>query len=139
MELIAIYVLTNLVFPLFVGWAVLRYERRRPKACEHSFVTAQGSPAHSLPPRDRDAVDVPRRARRARAGYLSLPDALALVALYAEEDSPEFDRAAVRWLCRLGLERPELTIREMQLAAAALAALPERERSATSVLTDLSR
>lgn len=73
------------------------------------------------------------------AGYLSLPDALALVALYAEEESPKFDRAAVRWLCRLGLERPELTLREMQLAAAALAALAERERSATSVLSELSR
>ena len=37
---------------------------------------------------------------------LTLEDALALVVLYAENDDDKFDRAGVRWLGRLMLERP---------------------------------
>ena len=37
---------------------------------------------------------------------LSLEDALALVVLYAEADDDKFERAAVRWVGRLFLERP---------------------------------
>jgi hypothetical protein len=37
---------------------------------------------------------------------LSLEDALALVVLYAEANDDKFERAAVRWLGRLLLERP---------------------------------
>ena len=37
---------------------------------------------------------------------LTLEDALALVVLYAENDDDKFERAGVRWLGRLMLERP---------------------------------
>jgi hypothetical protein len=39
-------------------------------------------------------------------GTLSLEDALQLVLLYAEAEDDNFDKAAVRWLGRLLLERP---------------------------------
>jgi hypothetical protein len=106
--------------------------------CEHLFVTAQGSPLN----RYRRAVETRSlllaelAAREAR--YRSLPDALRLLTLYAAAEDPKFARASARWLSRLGLERPELGLAEMQLAAAALAALPVREETAIRVLVDLS-
>ena len=39
-------------------------------------------------------------------GSLSLEDAPQLVVLYAESEDDKFDKAAVRWLGRLMLERP---------------------------------
>jgi hypothetical protein len=55
-------------------------------------------------------------------GQLSLIDALALVACYARAGSPKFDKAAVRWLARLGEER-DTSLRDIRLAANALEAL----------------
>jgi len=46
-------------------------------------------------------------------GQVSLEDALGLVVLYAEQQEPRFERAALRWLGRLFLEKP------MQFALAA--------------------
>ena len=71
--------------------------------------------------------------------YLSLRDALGLLAVYASENSPKYDRAAVRWLGRLALERDDLLVSDLQFAAAALQALRRRPDAALSVLTDLSR
>lgn len=39
-------------------------------------------------------------------GQVSLEDALSLVILYAEQGEPRFEKAAVRWLGRLLLEKP---------------------------------
>ena len=39
-------------------------------------------------------------------GSLSLEEALALVVLYAESEDDKFERAAVKWLGRLLLEKP---------------------------------
>jgi hypothetical protein len=71
--------------------------------------------------------------------YISLRDALGLVALYAAEDVPKFDKAAVRWLGRLALESDGLQLADLQLAAAALHALRRRPDSALSALNDVSR
>jgi hypothetical protein len=71
--------------------------------------------------------------------FLSLRDALGLLALYASEDSPKFGKAATRWLGRLALESDDLSLDDLQLATSALQALPRRSDSALSVLTDLSR
>ena len=84
------------------------------------------------------------------AGQLPLREALGLLTLYARGDRQKFDRAAVRWLGRLTLEKPSLTLSEAQLAAAALASLPQlaaaalaslpiRTDAAVKVLGDLSR
>lgn len=64
--------------------------------------------------------------------------ALALVALYASEGSPRFDKAAVRWLARYALERDDVRLVDLQMAAAALAALPEHPARVLKVLQELS-
>ncbi len=56
-------------------------------------------------------------------GFLSLPNALALVVCYARAGSPKFESAAVRWLGRLALEGRDIGLADVQLAAAALACL----------------
>ena len=71
--------------------------------------------------------------------FLSLRDALGLLALYAAEDSPKFDKAATRWVGRLALESDDLSLDDLQLAAAALGAMRARPESALQVLRDLSR
>jgi hypothetical protein len=71
--------------------------------------------------------------------HVPLKDALGLLALYAAEPDPKYERAAARWLARLAFEKPELSIVEVQFAAAALAALPAWEETAMRVLVDLSR
>lgn len=73
------------------------------------------------------------------AGHLPLRDALGLLTLYARGDRQKFERAAVRWLGRLTLEKPCLTLSEAQLAAAALASLPTRTEAAVKLLTEMSR
>jgi len=56
--------------------------------------------------------------------HVDLQDALSLVLLVV--DDPRFDRASARWLGRLCLEVPSLTLRQAQLAAAGLTGLPDR-------------
>jgi hypothetical protein len=103
------------------------------------FVTAQGSALtryrRALERRQIFGAEVAAR----EMPYISLRDALGLLALDAAEDSPKYGKAATRWLGRLALEADDLSLEDAQLAAAALQALPRRPDSALSVLTDLSR
>jgi hypothetical protein len=59
-------------------------------------------------------------------GSLSLAPALALTILYAYEDPARYDRAAARWLGRYAIETGA-TLNAVNLAGAALAALPAEE------------
>jgi hypothetical protein len=43
-------------------------------------------------------------------GYVPLRDALGLLALYAAEDSPKYEKAARRWLGRLALESDDVPL-----------------------------
>ena len=103
------------------------------------FVTEQGSALtryrRALERRHIFGAEVAAR----EMAFLSLPDALGLLALYAAEDSPKFDKAAVRWLGRLALEYEDLSLHDLQLAAAALHALPRRPESTLPVLREVSR
>ena len=72
------------------------------------------------------------------AGRLPLEDALALVALYARLDDEKWERAAVRFVARLAVER-RLTLAEVQLVAAALAALPANPERSLRLLHELAR
>ena len=67
-------------------------------------------------------------------GRLSLVDALSLVVLYAEVESPKFEAAALRWLARLAVDGRDIGICEIQLAAAALGGLKSRRREAAERL-----
>jgi hypothetical protein len=102
------------------------------------FVTAQGQPLtryrRALERRHLFGAETAAR----EMGFMPLRDALGLLALYAAEGSPKYDKAAVRWLARLALESDDLQVRDVQLAAAALQALPTRSESAMRVLRELS-
>jgi hypothetical protein len=63
--------------------------------------------------------------------YVNLADALAVCLLMRSNGDGRFERAAVRWLARLALERPEVTLAELRDAAAALADLPSDQARAT--------
>jgi len=102
------------------------------------FVTAQGSAftryKRALERRHVFGAEIAAR----EMNYISPRDALGLLALYAALASPKYDRAATRWLGRLALEAKDLSLDDLQLAAAALQALPRRADAALTVLTDLS-
>lgn len=97
-------------------------------------MTAQGSPAT----RYRRAIETKSvflaEIAAREMPHLSLADAVALIALYAERGTPEkFERSAVRWLQRLLLERERLGLREVQLAAVVLAELPAHPEGAETL------
>ena len=71
--------------------------------------------------------------------FLSLRDALGLLALYAADDSPKYEKAAIRWLGRLALESKDLSLGDLQLAAASLGAMRRRPESALQALRDVAR
>jgi hypothetical protein len=102
-------------------------------------VTAQGSALtryrRALERRHIFGAEVAAR----EMGFVSLRDALGLLALYAAEDSPKFGKAATRWLGRLALESDDLWLDDVQLAAAALQALPRRPDSSLRTLAELTR
>lgn len=56
-------------------------------------------------------------------GQLSLADALAVTLVL--RDDPRYSRAAARWVGRLALETPQLSLADSQLAMAALVELAE--------------
>jgi hypothetical protein len=101
-------------------------------------VTAQGSPLT----RYRRAVELRSLLLAELAAremsHVPLRDALGLLALYAAAGDTKYERASARWLARLTLEKPELTIVEAQFAAAALAALARHEETAMQVRIALS-
>ena len=68
--------------------------------------------------------------------YVDLADALAVCLLMRQQGDERFERAGVRWLARLSLERPEIKLAELQQAAADLAELPSARARAD--LADLS-
>jgi hypothetical protein len=67
---------------------------------------SQGSPANRFRRaiERRSLINAELAARE--LGSLSLEQALQLVVLYAEQDDPRAERAMVRWLGRLFLEKP---------------------------------
>ena len=70
-------------------------------------------------------------------GNLSLADALALVVLYAEGQDDKFEKAAVRWLGRLLLEKPmplSLAARCVELVAELRGPVADRAANALETL-----
>ena len=118
---------------------LLRNGPNRRSLCEHLFLTSQGSALtryrRALERRHIFGAEIAAK----EMAYLSLSDALGLLALYASEDSPKYGKAATRWLGRLALESDDLSLHDLQLAGAALQALPRRPDSALQVLKDVSR
>lgn len=76
-----------------------------------------------------DAGDLSRvRSLAADMPRIGLEDALRICLLMRDHDG--YERAAVRWLGRFALEARDVAIEDVQAAAAALDALPDRPDTA---------
>jgi hypothetical protein len=73
------------------------------------------------------------RAAAAELPTINLEDALR-ICLLLPADPPRYERAAVRWLGRLCLERPNTTLTELKLALAAFERLPSEPDEAAAEL-----
>ena len=79
---------------------------RSPSACEHVFVTSEESAGSRFARAVRARNLFLAETAAFEMATLSLRDALALVVLYGEGQDDKFEKAAVRWLGRLLLEKP---------------------------------
>jgi hypothetical protein len=99
-------------------------------------VTSQGSTQGRFQ-RAIDRGEVVQAEMAARElPFVSLLNALSLVVCYARAGSPKFEAAAVRWLARFALEGRDVSLTDVQLAAAALACLrgPRHDRAEKTLL-----
>jgi hypothetical protein len=78
------------------------------------------------------------RAAAAELPRVDLGDALCVCVLLRDREPERFERAAVRWLGRFCVERPDATIDEVQRAAGALRALGSNPEDALAVLQELA-
>ena len=109
----------------------------RRHACEHPFVTSQGS----VYGRFLRALDTGNHnlalAAAAELDYVSLPDALDLVLLLVD-DPRRFRRAALRWHARCCGEVEDVGFEEAHAVLACLAGLAgRRPKAAAAALAEL--
>ena len=78
--------------------------------CEHMFVGPAGSPYAVFQRALRHGNLWVAEAEAREMRTVPLEDALKLVRLYAEKESPKFERAAMKWLRRY-LEEEEPTLK----------------------------
>ncbi|MDQ4125264.1 MAG: hypothetical protein M3134_06660 [Actinomycetota bacterium] len=101
------------------------------RACEHTFVTSQGSPYA----RFRRALGTGNphvvRAAAAELGQVQLEDALAICIVFLKADPAAYPPAATRWHARFVLER-RASPPDAHLALAALNAMVEGDRAAAA-------
>jgi hypothetical protein len=76
------------------------------------------------------------RAAAAELPQVALDDALVICEVLAEQEPEKYERAALRWLARLCLERP-VTLSDVGEAVVALDELPREPRWALGVLREL--
>jgi hypothetical protein len=109
--------------------------------CEHPFVTSQGTPHGRLQRALEGGNLLQALAAAHELGDLAPGDGLALCRLLADEQSPRFPRAAVRWAARLMLKVPTLELDEATLLLPALRALtgPDSDEAAALLVRLLQR
>jgi hypothetical protein len=102
---------------------------RRPRpaaasACEHLFVSIKGSPYQNF----RRAIEAGNLnvvlGAAAELQTVSLTDALAILALLAQQRPTRYPRAAARWVGRVALERRDITLAELRVVVEVLERLP---------------
>jgi hypothetical protein len=107
--------------------------------CEHTFVTSQGSPYA----RFRRALSTGNmlliRASAAELGSVSLGDALSVCVAIRDAEPERFERAALRWIARYCVERPNVTLVEVRAAAEAFERMAQRPEDALTRLQQLCK
>ena len=99
--------------------------------CEHAFVSIKGS-SYARFQRALDSGNLSAvRMAALELPFIELADALAICLLMRRQDDPGFERAAVRLLARLALERPSITLPQLRDAATALMDLLSPHAQAT--------
>src|SRR4051812_27589680 len=77
------------------------------------------------------------RTAAAELPAVDLADALRICLLMSASDDERYQRAAVRWLARLALERPAVGLGELREGLVAFEALPHNPSAARAVLRTL--
>jgi hypothetical protein len=94
-------------------------------------VTSQGSPYARFKRAVASGNLMEVRAAAAELPAVPLRDALEVCELLRRANPELYERAALRWLARLLLERPGITLRELEQAARALQRLPDVDAART--------
>lgn len=94
-------------------------------------MTSDGSPIIRLQHALRAGDPLRVGGVAAELPYIPLPDALSILELIEAQDEAHFEPAAVRWVGRLALEAPGLTLSQLHLAIEGLDGLPDEEAKAT--------
>jgi HEAT repeat protein len=76
------------------------------------------------------------RAAAAELPRIGVAEAAAVLLVILRSEPSQYDRAAVRWLGRLCLERSSVDLAGLSRVAAALGALPERPEAARPALAE---
>src|SRR5205085_2853559 len=74
------------------------------------------------------------RAAAAELPAVDLADALAICLLMSARDDERFERAAVRWLARVALERPAVGLADLRDGLVAFEAMPYNPAAAREVV-----
>jgi hypothetical protein len=77
------------------------------------------------------------RAAAAELPKIDLGDALSICLLMSTRDEERFERAAVRWLARLAIERPAIGLADLRDGLVAFEALPYNPAAARAQLAEL--
>jgi hypothetical protein len=100
-------------------------------------MTSSGSPyarfQRALATGNLDVV----RAAAAELPRIGVAEAAAMLLVILRSEPDQYERAAVRWLGRLCLERKRVGLEDLGSAAAALLALPRQPHAARSLLAEV--
>jgi hypothetical protein len=100
-------------------------------------LTSQGSPYSTFKRALARGSLTQILAAAAELPHIALDDALAICA--AMQGHEQADRAAVRWLARLALERPSVRLEDLRAGLAAFEAFPYNPHGARRALDELCR
>jgi hypothetical protein len=105
--------------------------------CEHVFVSDAGSPYS----RFRRALQTGNltiiRAAAAELPVIRLDDALQVCVLLRDREPERYERAAVRWIGRYCVERPDATLEDVDHARAAFSLMRQDAPAALEILQAL--
>jgi hypothetical protein len=102
-------------------------------------MTSSGSPYARFQRALRTGNLVLIRAAAAELPRIGVAEAAAMLLVILRKDPQQYERAAVRWLGRLCLERGRIGLDDLSRAAAALDSLPDRPEAALRQLADVCR